>query len=59
MTVINDLFLFVFYCFLFVPFIFEGQDKCKKRSNKTGKGVKVMAEEKDHLKTEWMEGGKK
>ena len=47
-----------FYLFVF-PFIFEGQDKCKKRSNIKEKGVKVMAEEKDHLKTEWMEGGKK
>ena len=45
--------------FYFFPFIFDGQDKCKKRSNIKEKGVKVMAEEKDHLKTEWMEGGKK
>ena len=48
-----------FYLFVFPIFIFEGQNKCKKRSNIKEKGVKVMAEEKDHLKTEWMEGGKK
>ena len=32
-----------FYLFVF-PFIFDGQDKCKKRSNKKGKGVKGRRE---------------